>query len=167
MRQEEWVFDAFESCQRLQRWFTVTGTPTPLMLPLPSSLSLSAGHSWIWSINMTSFTKDIFEPRTTASSQLFILYSPLLRPGGGDVNTNRWCPAPSAMRCSDGSCSLLLWYNWIDGKCERKRGAGEETKGALIHLSGRWSVMEVRVFCPKLIQYGDKGRYTGCEMGQK
>lgn len=38
---------------------------------------------------MRSLTKDISEQKTTAPSQLFILSSLLLRPGGGDVNTNR------------------------------------------------------------------------------
>lgn len=89
---------------------------------LISFLTLS-GNSWIWSVDMKDPTKRHFLrrdrpplPNSSSSSP------PSSTKGSGGVNTNKWCPTPSAMKCINWSCSLLLWR---DTAAERRRRRSE------------------------------------------
>lgn len=95
--------------------------------------------------------KDISELWPTTPSQLFILYSLLLHPGGGNVNTNRWCPAPSAsetQRLVLFSPPLMrrLLERWWGKEEGRPRETGGKVEESVLNLgdAGRWWEMEDR-----------------------
>lgn len=113
---------------RLEAWVLLLLTPIYIALNHTAAALLIVfililiGNSWIWSVDMKSPQKRLFCTNT------------LLHQGRGDVNTNKWCPAPSAIKCIDWSCSILL--------LTRPRKTEEETDSCSgvrqFSVSGRW-----------------------------